>query len=965
MRRFTLWMLGFLSLPPAYAQIVPPADPHYNLVALRVEFAPDTSRFTTGDGTFAGLEFPLVPKVDPLPHDAEYFRAHLDFLEHYIQTASAGKTTLSTLLIPEIIQLANPMASYSPTGEDSESDAELAKLAALVRDSWTEAERVSTFNPAQLSQGKTALLLFHAGVGRDIKLIGTTLNKTPQDIPSVFINSELLTKSGAGGLTFKGIPVDHSIIIPRTETRIGVNSITDEAYLLELSINGLLAASFMSYLGVPDLFNTETGESVIGPFGLMDPLGIFAYGGLFPPLPSAWTQVAAGWVTPKKIQNPGTYELRAGEVAKVEISQAEYFLLENRVRTPDNRGLVMQIFRNGSIESQTISEVRDDFNRFDVEAFQGGVVTQVNSYDYALPGRDADKNQYNGGILIWHVDERQFSQSVNNDRGRLAVDIEEADGAQDIGFDDNIGSPFDFYFAGNPASVSLPSGRTVPLYENRFGPDTTPDSRTNGGGSSFVILENFSEAGPVMYFSFKKKTNGTVMESSMVSLGGRINAEGSISSAGRYSTVFTGTEVLLPGLGKIHASVRPSFGSGSIESIDAESGMDAIFQRYVIRDQQLNLLNSIALPTQLPVQSPVVHHGTAHYVLFSNTDRSEVIRISKSNQTHSYDMNDRGAGLVAADKDVYVFGQSQAGPLGSSPVWTYRLDHDAGDPVMGRDRTGLWGAIPLPEELILLQPDGSVIQVDASAYFGEDKFSGSLAIADLDQDGILDILTTVGNHAVAFSQGGALLPPFPVQIGSPALSSPLVYESEEGIVVVVAAADGNVYALDLEQGGASVPGFPLSAGHSLRAAPYISSDSLTVVTQEGILRSYQISNVKRILWSQKHGNSQNTGFAALESPPDETSSLLSPVETYNWPNPIRDGSTFFRCMTREDADVSITVVDAAGSLADSFSFTTSAGVPREISWHTDAASGVYYARVKAISVSGTTDSRLIRLAIIR
>ena len=965
MRWSVVWMLCLVSLPQAYAQITHTAEPQYNVVALRVEFAPDTSRFTTGDGTFEGLRFPLVPKVDPLPHDANYFQAHLDFLEHYIKTASAGRTTISTFLVPEVIQLEHPMADYSPTGEDSQSDAELSKLAALVRDSWTEADRVSTFNSAQLMQGNTALLLFHAGVGRDIKLTGTTLNKTPQDIPSVFINSELLEKLGVRGVAFKGIPVDHSMIIPRTETRPGVNSITDEAYLLELSINGLLAASFMSYLGVPDLFDTDTGESVIGPFGLMDPLGIFAYGGLFPPLPSAWTRVATGWVTPKKIQSSGTYDLRAGEVAKIEISRAEYFLLENRVRTPDDRGLTMQIVNDGASSVQTISQVRDDFNRFNIEAFQGGVVIQVNSYDYALPGWDSDQQQYNGGILIWHIDERQFSRTINNDPSMLAVDIEEADGAQDIGVDGKVGSPFDFYFEGNPASVSLPSGRVVRLYENRFGPDTNPNSGTNRGGDSFLTFENFSKSGPVMSFSFSKKNDGSVTELSTITLGEHIGAGGNVSATENYSAVFTGTEVLVPGAGRINASVRPAFDSGSITSIDVGNGTDVTFRRYAVHDQRLDVVESILLPTQLSARGPVVHYDGAHYILFSDADRSEVIRVSASNNIDSHDISDSGLGLVATDAAMYFFGQSQAGPLDEPPVWTYSLDGDAGHPVMGRDRTGLWGAIPLSKDMILLQPDGNVIQITAATYFDNDHFSKVLSIADLNQDGILDILTTAGNKVAAFSQGGALLPPFPIQIGAPAVSTPLVYESDEGVVVIVAATDGNVYALDLEQGGDTVSGFPLSAGYSLRATPHISSDSLTVVTQAGMLRSYRVKDVVRVLWSEQHGGGQNTSFISVGSEPVEPTSLLSITETYNWPNPIRDGSTFFRCMTSEASDVLITIIDAAGSFVDSFGFTTSAGVPREISWHTDAASGVYYARVKATSASGETDSHLVKLAIIR
>ena len=958
-------MLLLAFVPQAYAQIVEPAQPNYHVVALRVEFAPDTSRFTTGDGTFSGLSFPLDSKVDPLPHDANYFQAHLDFLQHYVETASIGRTKISTVLIPEVVQLPNPMASYSPTGEDSESESELAKLVALVHDSWIEADRVSTLNPLQLSQENTAFILFHAGVGRDIELIGTTLDKTPQDLPSVFISSELLLNLGGGELKFKGIPVDHSMIIPRTETRSGVNSITDEPFLLELSINGLLAASFMSYLGVPDLFNTDTGESAIGPFGVMDPLGIFAYGGLFPPLPSAWTRVALGWISPREIQEPGTYDLMVDQVAKIEISKAEYFLLENRVRDPDNQGLTMQISSNGSLVSQTIQEVREDFNRFDVSGFQGGVVTQVNAYDFALPGWDSDQQQYNGGILIWHVDERQFSQTGNNDPNRRAVDVEEADGAQDIGFDGNVGAPFDFYFEGNPVSVSLPSGRVIALYENRFGPDTYPNSETNGGGNSFLVLENFSVSGPIMSFSFRKDTDGAVAARKTVSLGVTADMKSSVSSIGSHSAVYTGTEVLVPGVGRVNMSARPVFSSRSITGIDNKTTSNSTFNRYTVKDGRLNLTESFPLPRQLPAQSPVIYDGNAHYVLLSDTDRTSVVQISANNTIDSYDIPDQGLGLVATDAGVYFLGRSQAGPIDAPSVWMYNLDGDTGSPVMGRDRTGIWGAIPLSRNLVFLQPDGSVIQIPGSAYFGEDHFSKVLAMADLNQDGVLDVLTTVGNQVIAFSQGGALLPPFPIQIDAPAVNSPLIYESNDGLVVVVAATDGNVYAFDLGQNGDIVPGFPLSAGYSLQGNPHISSDSLTVITQSGVLRSYTLQDATRILWSEQHGNSHNSSFVTLVSDPVETLPLLNPAETYNWPNPVRDGSTFFRCMTSEASDISVTVVDEAGSLIDSFSFTTSAGVPHEIFWHSDAASGIYYARVQATSTSGITDSRLIKLAIIR
>ena len=78
--------------------------------------------------------------------------------------------------------------------------------------------------------------------------------------------------------------ITNTAIIPATESREleGIGG----SVLLELSINGLIVANIASFVGLPDLFDTETGLSAIGRFGLMDGQSIFAYGGTFPPEPS-------------------------------------------------------------------------------------------------------------------------------------------------------------------------------------------------------------------------------------------------------------------------------------------------------------------------------------------------------------------------------------------------------------------------------------------------------------------------------------------------------------------------------------------------------------------------------------------------------------------------------------------------------------------------------------------------------
>lgn len=131
-------------------------------------------------------------------------------------------------------------------------------------------------------------MIFHAGVGRDIELTGTNLDITPLDIPSLYLRKQNLA-SLLSEPSFQGFPVNdgtfrvtNSMVIPRTETRRGLD-IQENEFAFPLSINGLLIASIGSHLGLPDLFNTETGDPGIGRFGLMDGAGFFSFNGLLPP----------------------------------------------------------------------------------------------------------------------------------------------------------------------------------------------------------------------------------------------------------------------------------------------------------------------------------------------------------------------------------------------------------------------------------------------------------------------------------------------------------------------------------------------------------------------------------------------------------------------------------------------------------------------------------------------------------
>ncbi|MDG5767340.1 T9SS type A sorting domain-containing protein [Balneolales bacterium ANBcel1] len=515
-----------------------------HIVAVMVEFEEEDNRFTSGNGTF---DLPYLQRDDitigPLPHDLGYFQAHLEFAQNYFQTVSGGQLNIEYTIVPEVLRLDNPMSSYAPLGESGDEN---YKLAHLARDAWAEASGIDLPNLSQLDQERTMFIVFHAGSGRNIELMGTSLEKTPQDIPSVYLGNRslerLLEQPGFQGFELgdTGLRVTNTALLPQTQSRAG-EDVTGNEYVLELSINGLLVANIGSFLGLPDLFNTESGTSAIGRFGLMDAASIFSYRGMFPPEPSAWEKIYLGWVDPfdialdseEPIQLPATSLHQPGSIARHAISADEYFLVENRHRNPSGEPLEIT-FRtpDGTYVTRSIDPMDERFDAnndsdYD-EILEPGVVVNVSSFDWSLPGgpdiapdgnEDDDTGRLlNGGILIWHIDEAVIRNTiddnrVNADNNRRGVQLKEADGSQDIGFSSSPerfinGNAFDFWWSGNNFTVITPTGDSLVVYENRFGRDTRPSNESNTGSPSFFEFYYFSGNEPIA--SFRARSLGGV-----------------------------------------------------------------------------------------------------------------------------------------------------------------------------------------------------------------------------------------------------------------------------------------------------------------------------------------------------------------------------------------------------------------------------------------------------------------------
>jgi hypothetical protein len=466
------------------------------------QFQTDTDARTTGDGHFV-LTAPADSIIDAPPRDARYFRDHLLFLERYYERVSGGKLIIRSTLIDPVVTLGTVMGTYSPARNASNKP-----VADLARDTWRAVDSlglVADFTPY------TVFVVFHAGVGRDIDLVSLLgYDPTPLDIPSLYIGPQALKEFY--GEDFAGFPVQggtvliaNSIILPETETR-AIPGIGGDV-TIELGTNGLLCASFGNAMGLPDLFNTETGTSGIGRFGLMDGQSIFSFSGAFPPEPSAWEKMWLGWLDPIDVPaGTSTLVLPAASVAdtayRIPIGASEYYLVENRNRDARRDGQRIVSVFNGQERTQFFARDTAGFDAFDISALAGSI-TDVDDYDWSIPGGVTEEGEfYDGGTLIWQIDEEVIAQAigsnaVNANPSRKGVRVVEADGSQDIGqdygmFDPGSGSQdgtaLDFWFNGNSA----------PVYKNEFSGLSQPPAISNAGADPHLVMSGFSARGPRM-----------------------------------------------------------------------------------------------------------------------------------------------------------------------------------------------------------------------------------------------------------------------------------------------------------------------------------------------------------------------------------------------------------------------------------------------------------------------------------
>ncbi len=916
-----------------------------HIVAAMVEFQPDDNRFTTGDGTFNPdfLERNAVT-LDPLPHDRGYFEAHLEFAKRYFGRVSGGASQITYEVLPTVYRLPHEMARYSPIGE---ADTANYRLAWLARDAWEHIAEAGGLAHVNGDPDRTLFVLFHAGVGRDLELSGTTLDKAPQDIPSVFLDDSAFDGYTVPGT---GFPIRNTAILPETESRPGTD-VSGAEFVLELSLNGLVTAMVGNYLGLPDLYNTETGASAIGRFGLMDGAGFFSYFGLFPPEPSAWEKTHMGWVTPQDIPlDDSPIDVPAGAVWRHRITADEIVLVENRHRNPAGGDLELTVRRpDGSIETVRIAPDDTRFNPFDfseiADILPSGVVIEVSHYDASLPGGydvgldgregTADDRILNGGILIWQVQEalireRLATNTINTVEGSPAIRLVEADGAYDIGrpaatsADYSQGAPFDFWWSGNDFTVILSNGQRVVRYANRWAADTYPPNVTLSGAPSGFEFHDFSDNLPTARFRARPAAVAGATQAPVIDLGRATTQTDAHAQGHPLAIVPLGAKVAIPAADGVHIADTSSHAALFLPFAGPHQPLALGTRLFLTGSEAVGTSTDPArfYETAAPVPQLLWEQAAAGRTLGYPTPVPGAIHLGRTDLRVS---TTDGSLVPVATAGIYAEDGTLLLAENTVPAGTRRAQ-------------------------VFQVPNGSTLATTPYADSGTDSWPHW---TDLDGDYSPDLVfTTAEGQVVASNANGAHLNGFPLAPpnGLRFIGTPLVVDTDgdNRPDLLVSATDGISHLIltytnegrPTEAPALLVGSAPTPATHSI--LPLFHNQTLFAVSTSGELRRWYFPDAETRTVSPL-----DYRIALVPVVMPTIAPLLITAETYAWPVPAED-HTHIRFATHEPAEVHVRIVNYDGRLVGDWSAPSSGQVPTEIRIDTGTwGSGVYFVSVRA------------------
>ena len=896
------------------------------IALIRISFEKGDFPGFTGDGDFLMSPTDICGDyiIDPPPHNKNYFNSHLRAVNNYFRTVSHNifgidldESNIYPASNDSSYRLTRSMNYYNELGMEIEHE---KRITTLLKDAIEKAYEVDQidFNNYDL------IAVIHPGLGQDFKL--PFLDPTPEDIPSTFVDSRMIEKYFDKPLVVGNSTVNNGLILPESQNHPlmdpSIFSALSNPCDIQYSITGTWALMIGFAVGLPPLWNIDTGESGIGIFGLMDQ-GSNNGRGMIPSIPNPWTRIHAGWEDPTEYSSPQTIKLtnlKKNSIAKIFLNDSEYFLIENR-NNWFRQGVDIDSARLAVWEKTKIYPSYIDvlFDSSGVIKNEYGVVTKINNYNMGMPA---------SGFLIWHIDESRISKNINSykinyDKLAKGIDLEEADGAQDIGYVSNLlTDPSSGYWGDMWFNSNNQYFRSNTINNLEFSNYTFPNTQTNDYYISSIRLDNFSKPDTSSSFDLSYSSNRKFFTEKNKS----ILFQWDVDNDGILDFIGSGDSL---------------WWSKDLEILNQ-------FKKTLSDDVQLCVVKK-SEPLSLAL---IERTRTTYIVSWYNFD-SKIENFIKS-----WDVE------IASNDEIILLGAEGGIIYIEQSHQFFKIDAN--------------GALRLqsaPELTEFYGPDSSKINLSVDNlmnynFLPKNNSFKSFSLADLDLDNSIDIIgiDTTGN-IYAFDINFKKKNGFPV--AASALGTVLVSDITGDIYpeIIFEQIDRSMIVMDYN--GREVSSSSLPVNSHLQSIGVYNNKKAIILSNHLEFFKESKGSVGYNEWTYQYGSPDFSRSVKINiSGNVDIAKLLNKDLTYAYPNPSYGENITIRLNVGKYETIEVDIYDIAGFKETSLSklpSENSSGFESvvEMPWNIQSVeSGIYFAKVKVYGKSGF-DQILIKMSVIK
>ena len=896
------------------------------IALIRISFEKGEFPGFTGDGDFLMSPTDICGDyiIDPPPHNKNYFNSHLRAVNNYFRTVSHNifgidldESNIYPASNDSSYRLTRSMNYYNELGMEIEHE---KRITTLLKDAIEKAYEVDQidFNNYDL------IAVIHPGLGQDFKL--PFLDPTPEDIPSTFVDSRMIEKYFDKPLVVGNSTVNNGLILPESQNHPlmdpSIFSALSNPCDIQYSITGTWALMIGFAVGLPPLWNIETGESGIGIFGLMDQ-GSNNGRGMIPSIPNPWTRIHAGWEDPTEYSSPQTINLtnlKKNSIAKIFLNDSEYFLIENRNnwfrQSVDIDSARLAVWEKTKIYPSYIDVL---FDSSGVIKNEYGVVTKINNYNMGMPA---------SGFLIWHIDESRISKNINSykinyDKLAKGIDLEEADGAQDIGYVSNLlTDPSSGYWGDMWFNSNNQYFRSNTINNLEFSNYTFPNTQTNDYYISSIRLDNFSKPDTSSSFDLSYSSNRKFFTEKNKS----ILFQWDVDNDGILDFIGSGDSL---------------WWSKDLEILNQ-------FKKTLSDDVQLCVVKK-SEPLSLAL---IERTRTTYIVSWYNFD-SKIENFIKS-----WDVE------IASNDEIILLGAEGGIIYIEQSHQFFKIDANGASKLQSA-----------PELTEFYGPDSSKINlsVDNLMYYNflpKNNSFKSFSLADLDLDNSIDIIgiDTKGNIS-AFDINFKKKNGFPV--AASALGTVLVSDITGDIYpeIIFEQIDRSMIVMDYN--GREVSSSSLPVNSHLQSIGVYNNKKAIILSNHLEFFKESKGSVGYNEWTYQYGSPDFSRSVKINMSGNvDNAKLLNKDLTYAYPNPSYGENITIRLNVGKHETIEVDIYDIAGFKETSLSklpSENSSGFESvvEIPWSIQSVeSGIYFAKVKVYGKTGF-DQKLIKMSVIK